>query len=184
MSDTPNNSTTSTSNWVFVVIGLVAIIGLLAGLLISKSTNPTVATTPYTQTSPQIDGPPRGGPKAGPENEVRHILRSVSSERRREILDKASANFGSAEIRPRALIEQRHQARRKVVDLASAETLDQDALRAAMDEMQKINAEIAAHGADLTIEVLKHMTPEERKTAGERRMKNRQERRRKRRDRD
>jgi len=189
MSDSPNSS--SNTPWVYAVIALVALVGLLAGLLISKSTAPEPVSVTSTQTAPTDNGPTQAEPGKAPDarDDARRIVRRLSPERRPEVLEKAIANTqGSDRERPRALLEKRKQARLKVLELSQAETLDTDALRAALDEVQKFNGELAAHGNDLAIEVLNQMTFEERKAAATRkrpltRRERQRERRKKRQDR-
>ncbi|NNC37831.1 MAG: periplasmic heavy metal sensor [Acidimicrobiales bacterium] len=181
MSEQTNS--TGVSNWIYVVIVLVAIIGLLAGLLISKATTPEpVLTVAQVQTdTPVVTGTdPTPRPPANPDatqQDISRIVRNLSRERRREVLQQAMKNVEkSGYERPRVLMENRQQARRKSFEIARTEPFDAAAMRKAIEEVNKINQEMVNQGTDLTIEVLQLMTPAERKAATQRRPMTRRER--------
>jgi uncharacterized membrane protein len=197
MSEPAKTGTNTTSYWVFAVIGLVAVCGLLAGLLLSKSVAPAAGDATPAQLSqtvdpltPPTDEPPTDVPtqrppggQDGAQEDVRRIVRNLAPARRREVLQKAMRNLNiSNDDRPRALMRERGEARQRAIALARADTLDVEAMRKALDEVHAINAKLAAQGTDLTIEVLQLMTPEERKAAARRPALTRRERVRQRRE--
>lgn len=187
MSDQTNSA--GMSKLVYVVIALVAIIGLLAGLLVSKATTSEPAlSTNQTQigTSPNsVPGQRRTAQNADPyQDDVRRIVRNMPRERRREILQRAMKNVENLGYEsPKALRQKRQNARRRSFEIARTEPFDVDAMRKAIADVNEINQKLVDQGVELTIEVLQLMTPEERKTASERGL-SRREQRRERRNRD
>ena len=179
-------NTVGVTKWVYAVIALVAIIGLLAGLLISQATTPApISTTAQFQT----DTPPENGNNPPPKNpdgadqDVRRIVRNLTPARRLEVLHQAMKNVEKTGYeRPRDMFKKRQQARRKTLEIARSEPFDPDAMRSALEDVHKVNLEMAKHGTDLTIEVLQLMTPEERKAATQGRAKTRRDRNRQRRE--
>ena len=156
-----------------VLIASIALNGLMAGFIIAKTNapNPTVVERPQN--------PPKGGQNVG---DARRIVGHLAPERRREILDTALKNLDiSADERPRVLFQQRRLARRKSIEIATAEPLDSQAIAQALKDVREINEKLAVQGDALILEVLQLMTPEERKQAaqssGKRRRDDRQRRR-------
>lgn len=180
-----NANTAGVTKWVYAVIILVAIIGLLVGLLISQATTPEpVSTIPHYQTDvPPENGrrPPPANPNAA-EHDVRRIVRNLTPARRREVLQQAMKNVGNLDYKsPRVMMQKRKQAQRQMLETARTEPFDPNAMRKALEDMHKVNLEMIKHGTDLTIEVLQLMTPEERKASTQRRPMTKRERTRQRR---
>lgn len=175
-----NTNSESVTKWVYAVIVLVAIIGLLAGLLISKAATPNSVTptaTVLTETPPNGGTPPPPPNGDSAEQDVKRIVRNLTPARRREVVQQALKNIEkSGYERPRAMLQKRQQARRRAFEITRTEPFDPDAMRRALDEVHKINVEMAKQGTDLTIEVLQLMTQEERKAATQRDPRTRRDR--------
>jgi len=155
-----------------VLIASIALNGLLGGYLLAKSSAP--APTPIV--NPKT--PQQTGPNIG---DARHIVSGLDRERRRAILDTAFKNLNiENEERPRALMQQRRIAQRRAKELGTADTIDRDALKAALEDVRTISTKLAVQGDALVLEVLSLMTVEERKQATLNNRKRRQDRQRRR----
>lgn len=158
-----------------VLIASIALNGLLGGYLLAKSSAPT----PTTIVNPET--PQRSGPDIG---DARHIVGGLDRDRRREILDTAFKNLNiERDQRPRALMQQRRKAQQRAKALGTADPLDRDALKAALQDVRAINTKLAVQGDALVLEVLSLMTAEERQQASQNNRKRRQDRQRRRQNR-
>jgi len=144
------------NTWIALLVSIV-VNGLLLGLLWSNH----VKHRSYRANLPQ----PQNTMKALPNN-PRHLVRSLSPERHKQVMTTAMENLKlKGESRPRKLFKQLRQAKLKTINLLGAEELDMAAIEKSLTDIRTINQKLAISGDAIMIEVLGQLTPEERKAA-------------------
>jgi len=156
---TPKSRRANIKNyWVIALLISVAINGLLGGVLLSKHNHQT--ERPNISSRQDVF-------KAVPNN-PRHFLRSLSPERRKQVMTTAIQNLqADGRARPRKLFKKLRQEKRKTMRLLRAEEIDIKAVEQSLANIRALNQKLAISGDALMIEVLAQLTTEERKAAGQ-----------------
>lgn len=115
---------------------------------------------------PFIKGPPGGGfgpPRGEGPMLLQGAFRELPDEDRQEIRRAMREKF--REIKPH--FREMHQAREALADAIAAEPYDENAVRAAFDEMAKAMAVMSDMGRDAMLESFARLSPEQRQRVAE-----------------
>ena len=150
---------TNRNNWVFALIASIAVNGLLGGLLLAKGMGPKQDgqhTPPPVKIAAVNTGP----------NNPRRILRSLPPARRKQVLRAAMKQIKyTGGEHPRALMQKLRNARQSTLQAATANPLDEAALKLAQEEVRKLQQDLAVQSDALIVEVLKQLSPDEKQKA-------------------
>lgn len=140
--------------WVWALIGSIALNGLLIGFLLAsqgRKVNPP-------------DRPPAVITVGADTTNPNRMLRALEPKRRRQIMHKALKEVRKQNgHNPRALLRELRAAKAQAMRIAAQEPLDIPALENAMQTMRALRENLAVQGDALMIEIMKQMTPEERR---------------------
>lgn len=143
--------------WIIALLVSIALNGLLVGLLLSKQVNHRPSDNNVT--------PPPNSVQTMPNN-PRHLVRSLSPERHKQVMSSAMRNLKlQGEDQPRKLFKRLRQAKLKTMRLLRADELDMVAVEKSLADIRDINQKLAVSGDALMVEVLGQLTTEERKAA-------------------
>ncbi len=152
-------NTRTRNTWIIALLVSMAVNGLLIGLLLSKHVKPDIAKSTY---------PPAHNTRQVMPNNPRHLVRTLSPERRKQVMTTAMKNLETQNAEhPRKLFKSLRQAKLKTMRLMNADALDTAAVEQSLVEIREINQKLAVSGDALMVEVLAQLSPEERKTARE-----------------
>ncbi|PHR92382.1 MAG: hypothetical protein COA69_08365 [Robiginitomaculum sp.] len=173
MSDTPlekPKTNTKANVWILTLFASVALNGLLAGVLISNQAGPKSADlqiAPFMPAPHQAvkKRPLRNGPLAGEAYDApRMLISHLSPPRRKEIMGRAMKHIKTrSERSPHTLLIELRKSHKQTLALLRADTLDQDALKTILAQNRELKQRLALQGDALVLEMLKQLTPEERK---------------------
>ena len=154
-----STNTNTRNSWTIALLVSLAVNGLLIGLLISKQVEPKIGKPELQPTQNRAQVMP---------NNPRHLVRTLSPERRKQVMTTAMKNLETQGAEhPRRLFKGLRQAKLKTMRLMNAEELDTAAIEQSLAEIREINQKLAVSGDALMIEVLAQLSPEERKQARE-----------------
>jgi len=147
------------NTWIIALLVSIALNGVLVGLLLSKQVKPNIGTPKVLPVQNTMRVMP---------NNPRHIVRTLSPERRKQVMATALKSLKSQDAgHTRRVFKQLRQAKLKTMDLMSADVLDTVAIEQSLADIRELNQKLAVSGDALMIEILAQLTPEERKTARE-----------------
>ena len=147
------------NTWIIALLVSMAVNGLLVGLLLSKQIQPDIVR-------PEL--PPAQNAQRIVPNNPRHLVRTLSPKRRKQVMTTAMKNLDvKGEGHPRPMFKLLQQAKMKTMSLLGADELDTAAIEQSLADIRALNQKLAVSGDALMLEVLAQLTPEERKTARE-----------------
>lgn len=91
------------------------------------------------------------------------ILRDLSEERRAELESSARESYQSV----RSARAEMFRAQRRVNELIASEEFDREALESALTQLREVSMDYQALSHEQTLNLLEHLTPEERQAATE-----------------
>lgn len=169
-----STDTLKTPKWLYLLIGSVALNGLLAGMLISSSLHPTpeiVSAEPSVAAQPHLDTPTRERPmqrglRRTAYDNPKGLIAHLEPKRRREVMSSAMKHVKKQDLQgPRDLLLQMRTSHEQTFALLQSDTLDEAALTAHLKQNRVLKEKLAVQGDALVVEILKQLTLEERKGA-------------------
>ena len=156
---TDTTNAASRNSWIIALLVSMALNGLLIGLLLSKQVQPKTGNPAIPPTRTTMQAMP---------NNPRHLVRTLSPERRKQVMATAMKSLKSeGKERPRRLFKQLRHAKLKTMGLMSADDMDAEAIEKSLADIREINQKLAISGDALMVEVLGQLTLEERQQARE-----------------
>lgn len=169
-----STDTLQTPKWLYLLIGSVALNGLLAGMLISsflqpkpEIVSPEPSVTTQTQISPSTrERPAQRGLQRTAYDNPKGLIAHLEPVRRREVMSSAMKQFRKQDLQgPRDLLVQLRNSHKHAFLLLQADPLDEAAFKEHLKENRVLKEKLAVQGDALIVEILKQLTHEERKGA-------------------